>query len=313
MTPCDSPFRNRLRKQWAHRRRWARRTGITAFRVYDRDMPEYPYVVEWWAGRVLAVEHARRGGAETAGAREEVLAAIEDVLEVAAADVVTKTREPRPWGRAQYVRLAESDERFVVEENGLRFWVDVSARIDTGLFLDHRNTRARVKSEAAGKRFLNLFSYTGAFTVHAAAGGAATTTSVDLSNTYLAWTEENLTLNGLAGSRNELLRSDVTRWVHQVPGRRWDLIVLDPPPFSVSKKMAESFEVQRDHVRLLRETLYLLERGGVLYFSTSFRGFRLDSEALPGWRFDELTPRSIPEDVRDRRVHRCWRVSADAQ
>jgi 23S rRNA (cytosine1962-C5)-methyltransferase len=296
--------------------KWARRRGLTAFRVYDRDMPEYPFVVEWYAGHVQVVEYARRRApAEGASRvdddarRREVIHATLEVLGVPASHLVVKSRSPKAWRREQYELLATTRERIVVEEDGLRFLVNLHDRIDTGLFLDHRNTRARVREEATGKRFLNLFCYTGAFTVHAAAGGAVATTSVDLSNTYLAWLEENLALNGLASPRHELVRSDVTRWLSQSRGREFDLVVLDPPAYSVSKKMVQSFEVQRDHVRLIRDTLGLIAPGGTLYFSTSFRGFRLDPAAVENTTSRELTPASLPEDIRDRKAHRCWRIT----
>lgn len=306
-----SPFANRLRKVSAHRIKWAKRQGLTAFRLYDGDIPEYRYAVDWYAGRVQVTEYAGRSRFRGAGADplDEVLQAIESVLGVSPEDIHVKTRVPKVWGQEQYEKLAETRERFVVEEGGLKFLVNLTDYLDTGLFLDHRNTRLRVQKEAAGKRVLNLFCYTGAFTVHAAAGGAASTTSVDLSNTYLAWLEDNLELNHLSGPQHEIVRSDVTRWLSQVRGRSWDLIVLDPPSFSASKKMEGTFDVQRDHVALLRDTLRLLAPGGVLYFSTNFTGFQLDEGALSGWRTEELTPGSIPDDIRNKKIHRCWRIT----
>jgi 23S rRNA (cytosine1962-C5)-methyltransferase len=308
----DSPFANRLRKVLPQRMRWAKRQGLTAFRIYDSDIPEYRYAVDWYAGRVHLVEYAQRHG-RVAGAGtdqlEEVLRSIEQELGVAADAIYHKTKAPKVWGQQQYEKLAARNETFVVEEAGLKFQVNLGDYLDTGLFLDHRNTRIRVGKEAAGKRFLNLFCYTGAFTVHAAAGGAAATTSVDLSNTYLTWLERNLELNGLAGPQHEIVRSDVTRWLHQVRGRTWDLAVLDPPSFSASKKMEATFDVQRDHVDLVQSTMGLLSREGVLYFSTNFTGFQLDERSLGAFRFEELTPGSIPEDIRNKKVHRCWRVT----
>lgn len=305
-----SPFANRLRKVSAHRMKWARRQGLTAFRIYDGDIPEYRYAVDWYAGRVQVTEYASRN--RLAGARtqlDEVLESIESVLQVDRDDIHVKTRAPKVWGKEQYEKLGATRERFVVEEGGLKFLVNLQDYLDTGLFLDHRNTRLRVRSEAAGKRFLNLFCYTGAFTVHAAAGGAKSTTSVDLSNTYLAWLEDNLKLNHLSGPQHEIVRSDVTRWLSQVRGRSWDLVVLDPPSFSASKKMEASFDIQRDHVALLTDTVKLLAPGGVLYFSNNYTGFQLDERALPGWRFEELTPASIPDDIRNKKIHRCWRIT----
>ncbi|AKU92819.1 class I SAM-dependent methyltransferase [Vulgatibacter incomptus] len=308
----SSPFANRLRKVAPQRMRQAARQGLTAFRLYDSDIPEYRFMVDWYGGHVHVVELAG-GGFTPAAQREaragEVRDAIRDELGVPPERIHWKTKAPKVWGQQQYEKLGSGGERVVVEEGGLRFWVNLDDYIDTGLFLDHRLTRARVGDEARGKRFLNLFCYTGSFTVYAAAGGASETTSVDLSNTYLDWTQENLELNGLWGPRHELIRSDVTRWCAQERGRLYDLIVLDPPSFSASKKMAETFDIQRDHVRLLDDVLALLAPGGALYFSTNFTGFQLDDRALPAFRFAEITPASIPDDIRNRKVHRCWRIT----
>ena len=309
----DTPFANRLRKNHRHLRKWAERQRISAFRVYDRDMPDYPFVVEWYAGHVHLVEFPRRRRAREGdeALRADVLAAVVEVLEVPAENVHTKTHLPKPWGRAQYEREAQGGALLEVAELGLRLLVNLTDYLDTGLFLDHRTTRARVRSEARGKRFLNLFCYTGAFTVHAAAGGARSTTSVDLSNTYLDWAAKNTALNGYSTPEHEFIRSDVTRWVEQsrASPQRYDLIVLDPPSFSASKKMERSFNIQRDQERLLSATLALLAPSGVIYFSTNFKGFNLEPGTLQA-RFEELTPKSIPEDIQQKDSHRCWRVWA---
>jgi 23S rRNA (cytosine1962-C5)-methyltransferase len=304
-----SPFTNRLQKNFRHFRKWAQRQRISAFRVYDRDLPEYPFVVEWYEGRVHLVEFPRRRprGDEQA-LRDEVLRGVVEVLDVPPTHVFTKTHLPKPWGQAQYGREGESGDFFEVHEHGLKLLVNLCDFLDTGLFLDHRDTRGRVRAEASGSRFLNLFCYTGAFSVHAAAGGARSTTSVDLSNTYLDWARRNLSLNGYGSQAHRLVRADVTTWVREAAlGERFDLIVLDPPSFSTSKKMLGSFNVQRDHVKLLSSVLALLAPKGTLYFSTNYRGFQLDQAAL-GARFDELTPRSLPPDIHQRDIHRCWHV-----
>jgi len=300
-------FANRLRKNFKHLRRWAEREGTDAFRVYDRDMPEHPVVVEWYAGRVQVQLFPRREGEVTA-MRAEVGRAVEEVLGVPAARVHWKTHRPHKWGESQYQRQGARGERFTVEERSLRFWVNLGDYLDTGLFLDHRGTRAKVREEARGKRFLNLFCYTGAFTVHAAAGGAAGTTSVDLSPTYLEWAQANLELNGLTGPEHRLVRADAVEWLQEPRKDRFDLVVLDPPSFSASKR-AKRFDVQRDHPRLLERALGLLAPGGALYFSTNFRGFRLDERCLEGLAWEELTPGSLPEDFHQRDIHRCWRVA----
>jgi 23S rRNA (cytosine1962-C5)-methyltransferase len=289
--------------------KWARRQQLEAFRVYDLDLPEYPFAIDWYLGRVHVMEYPRRsarrdGTADTA--RAEVVAAIEEVLQVPAAKIFTKTHEQKAWGKEQYQKLAAEQATFVVKENGLQFEVNLSDYLDTGLFLDHRDTRARVRAEAKGKRVLNLFAYTGSFSVYAAAGGAAATTTVDLSNTYCDWAERNLKLNGFEpGPRHQVLRADVTAWLEQAKGP-WELAVVDPPSFSASKKMGRTWDVQRDHRWLIQTVGGLMSPGGTLYFSTNFLGFELDPSLEPA---EELTPRSIPEDFR-RPVHRCFRFTA---
>ena len=308
-------FENRLRKNVKHFRKWAKARGLTAFRVYDRDVPEYTYAVDLYGDRVHLVEYPRRRALKSLEEqRAEVLAAVTAVLEVPPDRIHVKTHLPQPWGRSQYGRVGEGTERLVVEEQGLKFWVNLGDYLDTGLFMDHRLTRARVRDEAKGRSFLNLFCYTGAFTVYAAAGGASRTFSVDLSNTYLDWAEENLALNGLSDPRHTLLRADAMAWVQDQrhePEQTFDLVVCDPPSFSTSKKMQGSFNVQRDHVRLLEGIRELLSPGGVLYFSTNFLGFELKDTAVRGYEgVEELTPGSIPEDFQRQEIHRCWRMVA---
>jgi 23S rRNA (cytosine1962-C5)-methyltransferase len=310
----SSSLANRLRKNFRHFRRWADRQGLTAFRVYDLDLPEYPCSIDWYEGRVHLIEYPRTSSllrGTTSKAREETLRAICQALQVDRPRIYAKQHRRKVWGRQQYQATGREGECFTISEQGLKFWVNLASHLDTGLFLDHRRTRARIRAEAAGKRFLNLFSYTGSFTVYAAAGGAQSTTSVDLSRRYLDWTARNLLLNHLERGFHEQVRADASAWLQSAGerGRRYDLIVLDPPPFSSSKSMQRSFNVQRDHVRLLDRGLALLAPGGSLYFSTSFQAFE------PQWQFassvsvEELTPASIPEDFRRKQVHRCWRMT----
>ncbi|RJS27496.1 SAM-dependent methyltransferase [Corallococcus sp. H22C18031201] len=313
-------FENRLRKNAKRLRKWAQAQGLTAFRVYDRDVPEYPYAVDLYGDHAHVVEYPRRralrdGTTETQ--REEVLAAVTSVLAIPAERIRVKTHTPQPWGRSQYGRVGQGSERFTVEEQGLKFWVNLGDYLDTGLFMDHRNTRARVRSEARGLRVLNLFAYTGAFTVYAAAGGARSTVTVDLSNTYLDWAEENLALNKLADARHVLIRADAKAWLEAQArdgSERFDLVVCDPPSFSTSKRMAGSFDVQRDHVRMLEHLRAVLAPGGVLYFSTNYLGFELKESATRGMQHvEELTPGSIPEDFQRKEIHRCWRMVAPSR
>ena len=310
---ASSTFENRLRKNARHLRKWAKTDDLTAYRLYDRDVPEWPFAVDWYDGRVQLVEFPRRRALQSGEAermREEAREVVLRVLELPPERLYEKTRQPKVWGKEQYDALAHRPEPFVVREQGLLFEVDLAAHLDTGLFLDHRLTRAKVRDEAKGTRFLNLFAYTGAFTVYAAAGGARETVSVDLSNTYLDWAERNLRLNKLWSPKHILIRDDVLAWIDDAVRTReqFDLIVLDPPSFSTSKRMRSSFDVQRDQVKLLRSVTELLAPGGTLYFSNNFQGFELKERQLPELSFEELTPRTIPPDFHHKEIHRCWRV-----
>lgn len=296
---------NRLRKRYKHLKKWAAREGITAWRVYDRDIPELPLAIDLYGDKAL-VQVFRRGGTDEAALEDEARAALGAVAGVAPGDVHVRHRERRP-GQWQYEKLGDARHETVVEEYGLRFLVNLTDYLDTGLFLDHRLTRRMVGELSRGRRVLNLFAYTGAFTVHAAAGGAAETTTVDLSNTYVAWAGRNLELNGLAGPRHHLVRADTFRFLEEATGR-WDLIVVDPPTVSTSKAMQFKFDVQTGHPALLRATLRLLAPGGTIVFSNNFRGFRMDEAALPPCTAEEITKRTLPPDFRDEAVHRCWLV-----
>ena len=293
----SSAFENRLAKNWKHFSKWAQRRELDAFRVYDRDMPEFPWAIDWYSGDVVASWFPSRRDRTLAEPPAEQREAVMRVLEPG--ELHLKVRAPKAWGHEQYEREARRELTRVVRENGLKFEVNLSDYLDTGLFLDHRDTRARVRDEAKGKRFLNLFSYTGAFSVYAAAGGASSNTSVDLSAHYCDWARRNLKLNGLSGT---VISADVLAWLETDRGP-YDLIVLDPPSFSTSKKMERRFEVQRDHRWLVDRVRGFLAPGGTLFFSTNFRDFELDARLEGG---EELTPRSLPDDFRPG-IHRAWR------
>lgn len=302
-----SMLENRLRKRYKHLRRWATREGVTAWRVYDRDIPELPLAIDLYGSQALVQIFLRRGDDDAARTLEDdARAALGAVASIAPGDVHVRHRERRP-GLWQYEKLGEQGREAVVEEYGLRFLVNLTDYLDTGLFLDHRLTRRMVGEMSRGARVLNLFAYTGAFTVHAAAGGARETTTVDLSNTYVAWAKRNLELNGLAGPAHHLVRGDTFRFLEEARGR-WDLIVLDPPTVSTSKAMRAKFDVQTGHAELLRACLRLLAPGGTIVFSNNFRGFRMDTAALPRCTIEEITARTIPPDFRDAQIHRCWLI-----
>jgi 23S rRNA (guanine2445-N2)-methyltransferase / 23S rRNA (guanine2069-N7)-methyltransferase len=239
--------------------------------------------------------------------REEALSMIPEVTGLPMEAIYWRTRRPQK-GSLQYEALDDSRERVVVEEAGLKFLVNFTDYLDTGLFLDHRLTRARIREAAKGRRFLNLFCYTGTASVHAAAGGARTTTSVDMSRTYLDWAKSNLEINGFRGEAHRLVQTDCLQWL-ATDGGRYELVFLDPPTFSNSKRMDREFDVQRDHVALIRTALLRLAPEGLLLFSTNFRKFKLETEALAELSVTDITSRTIPQDfARDQRVHHCYEI-----
>jgi 23S rRNA (guanine2445-N2)-methyltransferase / 23S rRNA (guanine2069-N7)-methyltransferase len=299
-------FANRLAKNLRELSAWADREGVACFRLYDADMPEYAFALDLYrsaaaAGArrwLLVQEYAPPASVDRERARarrEEALSVLGEVTGVPAEAIYMRTRRPQK-GAAQYRKLGEAGRFEVVEEGGLKFEVNFTDYLDTGLFLDHRLTRARLRELAAGKRFLNLFSYTGAATVYAAAGGAASTRTVDMSNTYLDWARRNLELNGLAGPRHQFERADCLEWVQRTVSERYDLAFVDPPTFSNSKAMVREFDVQRDHAALLRRVLDRLAPGGLLVFSTNLQRFRLDAAALGAVQVEDWTAATLPRD-----------------
>jgi len=306
-------FANRLRKNHKRLRKWAKRKNISSYRVYDADIPEIPLVVDWYEGRLHIAEYAQRFGRDDDEQNDflkTMLLCAMDVFDADIEDVFLKRRKKQK-GLEQYERFAQANSRFVVDEGGLQFYVNLSDYLDTGLFLDHRPTREVFRKEAKDKRCLNLFSYTGAFTVYAADGGASHITSVDLSNTYLEWAVDNMELNGFVTPNYDFIQEDVFTFLRnpiRKEEERYDLAIIDPPTFSNSKKFAGVFDVQRDHVSLLNRTISLINYGGIVYFSTNSRKFKIEEEAIYGKSIEEITYRSVPEDFRNKRIHRCWRI-----
>jgi 23S rRNA (cytosine1962-C5)-methyltransferase len=310
--PTDfAPFANRLRKMARHHGKWARRQGLSCYRIYDADIPEFPVIVDWYGDQLYVAEYYRAKLREDEDSyrlwRRELRVTIAEVLEVAPGAIHFKLRQ-RQKGSQQYEKTDSRGRDFVVEESGLKFWVNLDDYLDTGLFLDHRNLRQRVREEAAGKRVLNLFAYTGSFTVYAAAGAASSSLTIDLSNTYLEWGQRNLVLNELQSDRHEFLRADVKAWLAEPVARQFDIIVLDPPTFSNSKRMDDVLDTQRDHPMLINACLARLRPGGVLYFSTNYRRFKLQSEELhPASTQQEITGQTVPPDFR-KQPHRAWEI-----
>lgn len=308
-----SAFTNRLAKNYKHYAKWARRQELDAWRVYDKDVPQFPFALDIYGSRVHLQEYDtgwEMGDDEYRAWIDAVVAAIAQVTGIPAAAVTLKNRR-RQKGVSQYEKVGAEGEDFVVEEFGQRFIVNLDQYLDTGLFLDHRNTRKRVREEAAGKRFLNLFAYTGSFTVYAGAGGAVASETVDMSNTYQDWSRRNFELNGLDLGKHKLVRADVFQYLEEAvdAGKRFDLIVMDPPTFSNSKKMRDILDVQRDHVWLIDYAMALLAPGGWLYFSNNLRTFQLDDRLSQDYQIQDVSGQSVPEDFRNRKIHQCWRIS----
>jgi 23S rRNA (cytosine1962-C5)-methyltransferase len=304
-----APFANRLAKNQRHWGKWAKRREISCYRIYDRDIPEFPLAIDWYEGQVHAQLFAGPKVAALDPQQEATLAEMLcAVLSIEPQNLACKTRQ-RQRGLSQYLKTGRPARPFLVQEAGLTFEVDLHTYLDTGLFLDHRNTRQLVRDLATGKRILNLFAYTGSFSVYAIAGGARSTTSVDLSNTYLEWFQRNLRLNGLDTGRNVCVRADVLSYLVQArqAHERFELIILDPPSFSNSKKMRQNLDVQRDHPGLIQACLDLLESGGELLFSTNRRKFRLEPSLAESLAGEEITRHTVPEDFRRHFAHRCWR------
>jgi 23S rRNA (cytosine1962-C5)-methyltransferase len=303
---------NRLRKNARHLARWARREDVEAYRLYDRDIPEFPYAIDRY-GEWLHAQLFEGKRPITDADIASHLDAISAALEVPRARIALKVRR-RQRGSSQYEKLADDGPSFTVRERGHSFEVNLLRYLDSGLFLDHRETRRMVAAEAREQRVLNLFAYTGSFTVYAACAGAASSVTVDLSNTYQDWTARNLSLNGINDfDRHRLVTDDVLAWLGAATYRRerYDLIVLDPPSFSNSKSMQDSFDIQRDQAPLLAATLRLLAPAGRLYFSNNRQGFKLDGEVATMARFEEISARTMPEDFKRRPPHRCWRVTRE--
>jgi 23S rRNA (cytosine1962-C5)-methyltransferase len=306
-------FRNRLAKVFRHIGKQARRQSISCYRVYDHDLPEFPFCVEFYGDKLYVAEYKRRHNMTEEGHEawmEESLEIICEVLTITHENIFLKLRQRKPGRLGQYQKLDEVQHEFVVEENGLKFVVNLSDYLDTGLFLDHRLTRERVRLEAKDKRVLNLFAYTGSFSVYAAAGGASEVLTVDLSKTYLAWAEKNLLLNGFTDQgKYKFIHADVMQYLKTLPADHFDLIIMDPPTFSNSKRMEDFLDIQRDHVELINDCLRSLKEGGVLYFSTNFRRFVMDTENVGASSVKDITKATTPFDFEGKLFRWCFYIT----
>ena len=309
-------FANRLQKNIKKIEKWAKQQGLDAYRLYDADLPEYNVAVDRYGDHIVVQEYAAPKNIDENKARQRLLDAVTATLQVTGIEtnkLILKVRQKQK-GTNQYEKLANKGEYFYVNEYGAQLWVNLTDYLDTGLFLDHRLTRKMLGEMAKGKDFLNLFAYTGSATVHAALGGAKSTTTVDMSNTYLNWAEQNLILNDIEGKQHKLIQADCLQWLEKCD-RQFDLIFVDPPTFSNSKRMEDSWDVQRDHIKLMRNLKRILRPNGTIVFSNNKRGFKMDVEALDelGLSAVEISAKTLPLDFeRNKQIHNCWLVTMKA-
>ncbi len=305
-------FQNRLQKVYRHIGRQAKRLNVSCYRVYDHDLPEFPFCIEIYEDKLYVAEYKRQhrmSDEEHDKWLQQSLDVINEVFQTTGENTFLKLRQRKPGRSGQYRTVSNlsrgeglsqkplREKEFIVHENKLKFIVNLSDYLDTGLFLDHRITRQRVREQAQNRKVLNLFCYTGSFSVYAAAGGAVEVTSVDLSNTYLDWAKRNMDLNGFVDqTKFKYIQADVKQFLKTVPGNYFDIAIMDPPTFSNSKKMEDFLDVQRDHAELINDCLLAIKKGGILHFSTNDRKFILEKEKVKAESIIDITNLTAPFD-----------------
>ncbi len=305
-------FRNRLEKVYKHIAKQANRQGVSCYRVYDHDLPEFPLIIEFYEDKVYLSEYKRRHSLtdkEHEGWLNECKKVIAEVLGVSLDDIFLKLRQRKQNRLSQYQKLNQEKKEFVVHENGLKFVVNLSDYLDTGLFLDHRITRQMIRELSHQKRVLNLFCYTGSFSVYAAAGGASRIVSVDLSKTYLEWAERNMELNFPEFQTQEFVPADVKQYLKTIPANSFDLVIMDPPTFSNSKRMEDFLDIQRDHVELINDCINVLYPNGLLFFSTNFTRFQIDVGNIKATSVKDITNATTPFDFQSKLKRFCFRIT----
>lgn len=307
-----SSLKNRIRKNYRHLRKWAKRTDTDSFRIYGRDIKEYPIIIDFYAGHfyVQYFSSDREHDEPPKDLQIETEEALTSIFGVSLDKIYWRSRIKRAKIE-QYEKINEKKEFFFVKEYGAIFKINLFDYLDTGLFLDHRETRQLVKSLSLHKKVLNLFAYTCSFSIQAALGGASFTKSVDMSNTYTEWGADNFLLNSLPLETNQIIRADCLKFLEEeiFKGFNYDLIVVDPPTISRSKKMDQLFDIQVDYVPLLKGALNLLDKKGTLFFSTNARKFTFDLSLFPNHDIQEITAKTIPLDFHDKKIHRCWKIT----
>jgi 23S rRNA (cytosine1962-C5)-methyltransferase len=305
-------FRNRLQKVYKHLSKQAARQGVTCYRVYDHDLPQFPLLIELYEGKLYVSEYKRNhsmGDEEHTLWLEKSREILSEVLGVSNDDIFLKLRQRKEGRLGQYQKLDQRKNEFVVTENGLSFIVNLTDYLDTGLFLDHRITREMVKEISKSKRVLNLFCYTGSFSVYAAAGAAASITSIDLSNTYLDWAARNMTLNFPEYKEHQLVQADVKKELESIATETYDIIIMDPPTFSNSKRMDDFLDIQRDHVSLINHCIRILKEKGVLFFSTNFSKFKMEEKKIDSGSIKDITKATTPFDFAGKLQRQCFLIT----
>jgi 23S rRNA (cytosine1962-C5)-methyltransferase len=306
-------FRNRLSKVFRHISKLARRQEVSCYRIYDHDLPEFPLCIEMYEDWLYVAEYRRNHHMEETEHDEWLVACkmiIEEITGIPASRIALRTRQRKSNRQDQYQKLDDEKEYMLVREQGLKFKINLTDYLDTGLFLDHRMTRAMVRADAEGKKLLNLFCYTGSFSVYAASGGAAEVVSVDLSKTYLKWASENMLLNGFYDQAKYFyLHEDVKQYLPKLPSGYFDLVIMDPPTFSNSKRMEDFLDIQQDHPVLIGHTLAAMKPGGVIYFSTNFSRFQLQIESLSDCTVKDITRATTPFDFQGKLNRFCFLIT----
>lgn len=304
-------FRNRLEKMYRHLSKQARRQRISCYRIYDHDLPEFPFIIEVYEDKLYVSEYKRRHSMEDEEHRTwlvECKKLMAEVTGVSIGNIFLKLRQRKEGRQGQYQKVDEAKNEFVVYEGELKFIVNLSDYLDTGLFPDHRITRQLVRELCKGKRVLNLFCYTGSFSVYAAAGNALKVVSVDLSKTYLNWAERNMKLNFPGSRSHEIVHADVKQYLKTLAAESFDLIIMDPPTFSNSKRMEDFLDIQKDHVELINDCMSCLSKNGILFFSTNYTKFQLEAEKLKASQIKDITKQTTPFDFAGKLKRQCFRI-----
>lgn len=306
-------FENRLQKVFKHKSKLAKRQNISCYRIYDHDLPEFPLCIELYENKIYLAEYVRRHKMtedEHETWLEKCIEVIVKIIGIRDENVYIKQRKRKSNRHDQYEKTDDKKDFFVVEENGLKFLINLTDYLDTGLFLDHRITRKMVMEQCAGKRVLNLFAYTGSFSVYAAAGKAASVTTVDLSKTYLQWAEDNFTINLLKDkSKYFFIHADVKQFLKTLQPNSFDLVIMDPPTFSNSKRMKDFLDIQQDHVTLLNDVLQALSPNGIIYFSTNYTKFVIDAEKINAKEIKDITKATTAFDFEGKLKRWCYKIS----